>query len=385
MDHGFMKNNFMVDDESIVKQIIKQGLKEVYIDTDKGSDLSGGVSVKEVKRELDSAVARIESKVDSKKFHSIEAELPRAKAIQKEADKVVHEYLEEAKQGKVPELGKAEDVVGQMVDSIYRNKDALEQLGRIRGKDEYTFKHSLNVCILMVSFCKSMKVDLEVTRKVGVGALLHDIGKMRVADRILNKNSKLTDEEYAEMKQHVARGEDLLKQVDGISPASIQVAFEHHERMDGTGYPNGLKGDQISKFGQMAAVVDGFDAITADRVYHTGLSSFDGLRKLMEWSGHHFNGDLVQQFIRSIGVYPAGTLIKLKSGLLAIVLEQGEASLVKPVINVIYDTKKERFVKPTKVNMEFPGGKLSADDAIVSSEKPEKYRIKVEDYIDLPH
>ena len=386
MDHGFLKNNFKVDDESIVKQIIKQGLKEVYIDTEKGTDVSSGVSavsVKEVKKELNSAVARIESNVEAKKFHSVEAELPRAKAIQREANKVVHEYLEEAKQGKVPELGRADNVVGEMVDSIYRNKDALEQLGRIRGKDEYTFKHSLNVCVLMVSFCKSMKVDLEETRKVGVGALLHDIGKMRVADRILNKASKLTEEEYTEMKQHVVRGESLLKQANGITTASIQVAFEHHERFDGTGYPNGLKGDQISRFGQMAAIVDVFDAITADRVYHTGLSSFDGLRKILEWSGHHFNGDLVQQFIRSVGVYPAGTLVKLKSGLLAVVMEQGESSLVKPVIKLVYDTKKERFLKPVKVSMEFPGGKIPDGDAIVSAEKPEKYKIKVEDFLDL--
>jgi putative nucleotidyltransferase with HDIG domain len=383
MDHGFIQNTFMVDDESIVKQIMKQGLKEVYIDTEKGADVGNGLSIKEVKLELDSAVARIESKVESKKFHAVEAEFPLAKAIQKEADKVVHEYLEDAKHGKIPELGKAEDVVGQIVDSIYRNKDALEQLGRIRGKDEYTFRHSINVCILMVSFCKSIKIGLDDTKSVGVGALLHDIGKMRVADRILNKNSKLTDEEYIEMKQHVVRGEDLLKQARGITTASIQVAFEHHERVDGTGYPKGLKGDQISRFGQMAAIVDVFDAITADRVYHKGLSCFDGLRKILEWSGHHFNGDLVQKFIRSVGVYPAGTLVKLKSGLLAVVLEQGEASLVKPIIKLVYDTKKERFLKPIKVSMEFPGGKIPDDDAIVSAEKPEKYKINIEDYIDL--
>ncbi|MDH5543719.1 MAG: HD-GYP domain-containing protein [Nitrospinota bacterium] len=382
LDHDFVSNSLKINDDKTIKKIIEIGIRELYIDTEKGVDVSTGVPAEEVKHDLDTAMGRLAANVEGKKAHPIEKEMQKAKALQREADKVISEFMSDAKMGKAPELGKVEEVVSKMVDSIYRNKDALEHLGKIRTKDEYTFKHSLNVCILMVSFCKGMKVSIEDTKLVGVGALLHDVGKMLVPDEILNKPTALTEVEYQTMKEHVIRGEELLRKSEGISEISVAIATQHHERYDGTGYPHGLKNDTITTYGQMASIVDVYDAITADRVYHKGLRSFEGLRKLLEWSNHHFNPTLVQHFIRAVGVYPAGTLVKLESGLLAIVVEQGEKSLSLPVIKIVYDSKKERFITPFKVKLEYPPARMG-EDRIIGTEIPERWGIKMEDYAEI--
>jgi len=257
-----------------------------------------------------------------------------------------------------------------MVESIFRNQDALMSLSRIRKKDEYTYYHSMSVCALMVSFARQMGFDKCLINEVGVGAMLHDIGKMKISHGILNKNDKLTTEEYEMMKGHVLIGKSILEETVGISETSILMCAEHHERIDGSGYPNNLKGDQMSVFGQMTAIVDVYDAMTSDRCYQKKMNPSEVLRKLFEWSSHHFNLDLVQRFIRCVGIYPIGTLVRLESGMLAVVIDHGETDILKPTVRVIFNTKREMLVIPYDLDLSNNGG-----DRVLRYEAPEQWDI----------
>ena len=211
-------------------------------------------------------------------------------------------------------MEKVEPLVEKMVDSIFRHQDALIPLARLKTHDEYTFQHSVSVCALMVAFARGLKLSREVIKEIAIGALLHDVGKAKVPDDILNKPGKLTDGEFDKMKSHVVQSKIILHNTPGISEIALDVAAQHHERFDGTGYPNKLKGQEISFYGQMGAIVDVYDAITSNRVYHKGMAPTDALKKLLEWSKFHFNPELVQSFIRTIGIYPSGSLVRLESG-----------------------------------------------------------------------
>jgi putative nucleotidyltransferase with HDIG domain len=277
--------------------------------------------------------------------------------------------------GKQVDIEKLEPVVQEMTESILRNGNALVSLCRVKDKDDYTFLHSVSVCALLVSFCRAVGMEKSNIQLVGIGGLLHDIGKMKVPNAILNKPGKLTDEEFVQMKSHVAASMEILSLTPGIQPDSILVAHQHHERHDGSGYPLKLKGDEISRIGQMAAVCDVYDAITSDRCYHKGMAPHDALRKILEWSKYHFNPDVAQQFIRTIGIYPVGTLVMLESGKIGIVHDQNEGgSLLQPLVRVVFDSKTGSYVTPADVDLSKPLGH-GGGNRIISHELPEKWGI----------
>ena len=224
------------------------------------------------------------------------------------------------------------------------------------------------MCALLTSFARTLELPREIIHEIAVGALLHDVGKAQVPDEILNKPAKLTDAEFVKMKSHVVQSKIILMGTPGISPIAIDVAAQHHERYDGTGYPNKLKGEEISLYGQMGAIVDVYDAITSNRCYHKGMAPTDALRKLLEWSKFHFKPELVQSFIRSIGIYPSGSLVRLESGRLAIVQEQHADKLMQPTVKVMYHSKGH-YLKPELIDLR------RSQDRIVAHEDFEKWSI----------
>jgi HD-GYP domain-containing protein (c-di-GMP phosphodiesterase class II) len=207
------------------------------------------------------------------------------------------------------------------------------------------------VGVLETAFARALGLDDETVRVAGMGGLLHDIGKILVPDDILNKPGPLTEEEYEDMKHHVARGRAVLETAAHIHAISVEVAYQHHERMDGSGYPRGLHGPDISLLSKMVAICDVYDALTSDRVYRKAMPAHEALRHLFEWSAHHFDRDLVQQFVRLIGIYPAGTHVLLKSRRIALVLEQSEETLLKPVVRVFWDAARHRPLQPFVVDL----------------------------------
>lgn len=380
LDHSFFRRRFMLKSEGDLKKIHESGTIELYIDTDKGLDAVGPTE-QEVQEEIREKLQEVaEQSRGEAEQTSHRQELEVAKKIQGEATKVITNILSDIRLGKQIEVERVSPVVGQITESILRNQGTLVSLCRIKERDTYTFQHSVSVCTLLVTFCRYMGMSREVIQEAGMGGMLHDIGKMRVPDNILNKPGKLTDAEFAIMKSHVTLGVDILKQTPGVSTTVMQISGEHHERYDGSGYPDKQKAQAISQLGRMAAIVDVYDAITSNRCYHTGMEPSVALQKLFEWSGHHLDEELVQHFIQAIGIYPVGSLVRLESNRLAVVVQQGTAGLLYPVVRLVYDIKKNARLKPVDEDL---SNAESGGDHIVSAESPETWKVNPFDFLTL--
>lgn len=376
MDHPFAFNSFNVKDDKIIEKIILSGIRELYIDSSKGLDVADAQTHEEFNAEIHEKVTALAASHPVKAPQAqLAEEIPMAKAVHTEAHNVVHHLMSDIRMGKQIEIAKISPVVERITDSILRNKDAFISLSRIKKKDEYTFQHSVSVCALLVAFTRARDYQKEVVMEAGVGGLLHDIGKMKVPDWILNKPAPLTESEFVVMRTHAAIGRDLLKQTPGIPETAVVIAGQHHERYDGTGYPEKIQGNEISHLGQMAAIVDVYDALTSNRVYHKGLEPTAALKKLFEWSKFHFNSDLVQHFICLIGIYPVGTLVRLESGMLAVVVSPGAESLLRPIVRVVFNIKREFYVTPYDVDL---SNKL---DSIVQYESPPQWGVEPFNYL----
>ena len=276
--------------------------------------------------------------------------------------------------GRAVELEQVEPMIESITESVLSNSGALLTLLRIKNKDDYTFLHSVSVGTLMIAFCRSVGLDRETIRLAGLGGLLHDTGKALVPDAILNKPGRLTEEEFDIIRRHPRDGFDILSRTEGIGEIPLDITLHHHERVDGSGYPNKLNGDTISTMARMAAIVDVYDAITADRCYHKGMAPTDALRKIFEWSKYHFDPKLVQAFMRCVGIYPVGTLVLLESGKLGVVIEQHDSNLLTPKIRVMFSSKSNTYLQPEVIDLSRPLG-FGGGDRIVRHEAPEKWGI----------
>jgi putative nucleotidyltransferase with HDIG domain len=381
MDHSFLRNSFMLRKESDLQKLMDSRITEVYIDTIKGIDCGQAPTQMEVETDL---ASRIRSMPEPKQLPGAQTsyleELKYAKQIQQEANQVIHSVLGDVRLGKQIQVERLQPVVAKITDSILRNQGTLVSLCRIREGDTYTFQHSVSVCTLLVTFCRYMDMGPEIIQEAGIGGMLHDIGKMRVPDHILNKPGKLTDPEFTVMKDHVALGLEILRQTPGVSRTVIQVAGEHHERFEGSGYPEQIRGTEISALGRMAAIVDVYDAITSNRIYHKGMEPPAALTKLFEWSEQHFDPELVQHFIQAIGIYPVGSLVRLASNRLAVVMEQGGHGLLFPTVRVVYDIQRGRKLAPVDLDLTDP---VTGGDAILRNEEPENWGIDPFEYLTL--
>ncbi len=302
---------------------------------------------------------------------SFEAEIGRAAKLYNEAKALQQKAFNDLKAGRPVAVGHMQDMAGAMMDSIFRNQDALLCMSRIREKDAYLLEHSVNVSLLMTLFGRHLQLDENLIHELATGALLHDIGKIRVPDSILMKPGKLTPEEFVEMRRHVDYGVDVLCETPGISATALATVAEHHERLSGNGYPHKLSGDQISRFGRMIAIVDSYDAITANRVYKEGNTSLRAFKILRDEAGSSFDGELVTAFIRAIGVHPTGTLVRLRSQRVGMVARSNSREPLKPVVKVFYNAKLRQYTKVADIDL----ADRRHDDEIEASIRPEEYQL----------
>ena len=372
MEHPFWRNGFVVSDPQDIKAILSSSIREVWIDVSKGLDVPAGApAVSEA--ESDAQVeAELQQESDAKRELapvSTGVEIERAAKICLQSKQAVISMFQEARMGKAVDTGGARKLVEEITDSIVRNPGALISLARLKTVDDYTYMHSVAVCAMMVGLAKQLGLDEEQTRLAGMAGLMHDLGKALMPMEVLNKPGKLTEAEFAIIKTHPVEGHRMLLTGKDVHPLVLDVCLHHHEKTDGSGYPKGLKDDEISLFAKMGAVCDVYDAITSNRPYKVGWDPAESLRKMAEWAKGHFDAKVFQAFVKSLGIYPIGSLVKLTSGRLGVVVEQGGKSLTTPVVKVFFSTKSNMRIVPELVDLS-----QSSTEKIVSREDPAKWR-----------
>jgi HD-GYP domain-containing protein (c-di-GMP phosphodiesterase class II) len=361
MEHPFLRKQFKLESDKDIATIVRMGIREIYIDTARGLDVPSAPTEAEVRRVGAQELLALAKSQPGLQRVSHEEELSRARNVRNQAHQAVTQVMQDVRLGRAVKLERIEPVVENITGSILRNSGALLGLMHIKSKDDYTFLHSVAVCALMVAFSRHAGLDAALTRQAGIGGLLHDVGKAGIADSILNKPGRLTEEELSVMRKHPEDGFAILQATPGIGEVPLTITLQHHERVDGSGYPYNLAGDDIHRLAQMAAIVDVYDALTSRRPYHDAVQPTEALSSILQWSKLHFNPELVQMFVRCIGIYPVGTLVRLESERLALVTEQNPDDLLRPEVKVIYSTTKRSYITPEVVDLARPMGRGGAD------------------------
>ncbi|PPS47495.1 metal-dependent phosphohydrolase [Pseudomonas syringae] len=340
----------MLDDVEVLERIQQSGTKEVWIETGKSRVLAPRPSAPSASDDTTPA--------------SLEKEMLRARLICGRARDAVMCMFTEARMGRAMDVDNVQLLVEEISNSILRHPHALISLSRLKTSDEYTYMHSVAVCALMVALAKRMGMPDDQVREAGVAGLMHDVGKMMIAPAVLNKPGRLTRDEFEIMKAHPELGVKILMDTQPVAASVIDVCLHHHEKVDGSGYPHGLKGDQISIFARMGAVCDVYDAITSDRPYKKGWGVAHSIREMASWQGH-FDDVVFRSFVKTVGIYPIGTLVRLESGRLGVVVEQGQASLLKPKVKVFMSARTGKTFAAQVIDLDCP----SDPDRIARIEK----------------
>jgi len=372
MDHPFWKKSFELTDPKDIKTLNECGIQEVWIDTEKGLDVEDIIKSKneeeanqQINKNLEKAVQAATKSVSR---ISMQKELEQARKIHGKATEAVSSMFQEARMGKALQLEEIGSLVDEISLSITRNPEAFLSISRLKTKDNYTYLHSVAVCALMIALGKQMNLDQILMKDLGMAGLLHDIGKMMIPDQILNKPGSLTDEEFTLVKSHPKQGWEILKGSEGVCDMAFDVCLHHHERVDGKGYPEKLSGEALSLFARMGAVCDVYDAITSNRCYKNGWEPAEAIRKMAEWQEGHFDSAIFHAFVKTIGIYPAGTLVKLKSTRLAVVIEQSSKSLITPIVKIFFSTKENSPLQPEIIDLSM------SNDCILNAEDPSLWR-----------
>jgi putative nucleotidyltransferase with HDIG domain len=371
MDHPFWRNAFLLDSDKDLETIRTTGIREVWIDTAKGLDVAGGHAEAVVAAEVEATLAQANTPGKRHPPAEIMQEAARAAKICEKSKQAVTSMFHEARMGQALDAGDALPIVEEITNSVMRNPGALISLARLKDKDDYTYMHSVAVCALMVSLARQLGLDDEQTRQAGLAGLLHDIGKMMIPPEVLNKPDKLTDTEFEMVKTHPTEGHKLLLEGSGIGDIALDVCLHHHEKVDCSGYPDRLCDEQISLYAKMGAVCDVYDAITSNRPYKNGWEPAESIRKMAEWSKGHFDQRIFEAFVRSVGIYPIGSLVRLKSERLAVVIEQTGKSLLTPRVKVFFSIKSNTRIQPEILDLSQP----ACRDKIVSHEDPAQWKI----------
>jgi HD-GYP domain-containing protein (c-di-GMP phosphodiesterase class II) len=338
----FLRHRFTITSSEQIAQLQASGVRQLDVETDDACEESG------------SCASDLPAKVEESEPADIQfaEELPAARHTYQAAKLVVQQAMEDVRMGRALNMEAVSQVVGSMADSILRNPDALTSLTRLKNFDEYTFFHSVNTSALALSVGKHLGYRREQLLQLGTGMLLHDIGKTLVPVEILNKPGRYEAHEFEIMKQHALRGAEILSNTTGLTDMFLKPALEHHERVDGTGYPHHRSKADISQYGLIAAIVDIYDAVTSDRCYHKGKTPHDTLQFLYQLGTQgHVDGTLVQHFVQVVGVYPVGSCISLNTGETAIVKQFNHHSPLKPLVVLITDEAGSRRSTPVDLDL----------------------------------
>lgn len=360
-----IKTQGRVGSQKVIDKLRQQGILELAVDPDN--------VIKQAKTEPEPeppAQEQEPAEHDPKeRTSSFEQEIHKASKLYSQAKKLQKRVFADVKAGRKINCKDMETVADGFIDSVFKNQDALTCMTRIREKDAYLLEHSVNVSILMTILAKHMKLNKELIHELATGALLHDIGKIKIDDKVLHKPGKLTPQETIEMQRHVVFSKEILEQAGDIAPISMDIAANHHERIDGKGYPQGMSGTEVSQYARMIGIVDTYDAMTADRCYKDGMNPISAFKRLMKETKTCFDAKLVSLFIQAIGVHPVGTLVQLKSQKLAIVTQTNFVDPLKPMVKVFYHAKFNHYTEIKDIDL------ANSRDEIEACVKPENFKI----------
>ena len=367
LENPFWKRSFLLESPADLERIRAARLNEVWIDTARGLAPPEPVAVvvtDAAGTEADVpavpvAVAHVAPAL------SREAEMAHARRLLERTRQAVQTMFDEARMGKALAVGQAYELVDDIASSVLRGGGLLLGLARLKTADNYTYMHSVAVCALMTALARELELAPEQVRSAGLAGLLHDIGKMAVPSAILNKPGSLSDAEFSSVRAHPAAGHRMLLEVDEIDPVALDVCLHHHEKLDGSGYPKGLCGEEISLYARMGAICDVYDAITSNRPYKQGWCPAESLRRMAAWRGGHLDATLFAAFVKCLGIYPLGTLVRLQSERLAVVVGQAAGkTLTSPTVRAFFSIRAGTCIAPCLIDLAAPG----CQERIISTE-----------------
>ena len=363
LKHPFWRTRFLLSSDQDLERLRATPIEQLWIDTQKGLDLrESSAHVSEPTAEP--AITEIAAPEPV----PLAQELQQAAQICARSAQVLQSMFSDVRLGRPVEKDSAQRLVQDMHLSIQRNPHALISLARIKTADNYTYLHSMAVCALMMALAQRMQMSEEEVRLAGLSGLLHDVGKCRIPLRILNKPGALTPEEWRIMQDHSTLGAQLLRPLD-VPDLVLQACLHHHEKMDGSGYPSGLKGEQIHQLARMAAICDIYDAVTSDRPYKKGWPPAQALQRMTQWCGNHLDKAIFEQFVQTVGIYPIGSLVRLTTDQLAVVIDATSQSLLTPEVRVFYCITSQQAVEPVVLNLEHSEVRIS------SREDPQEWNL----------
>ncbi|WP_018986691.1 HD-GYP domain-containing protein [Methylophilus methylotrophus] len=389
IDHPFWTSKFVLTDPEDLKKLLASPIKEVVIDTLWGVDVessedenteSSQMSDKEMAMlELDGPADDRPSLQNSTmdiptlntgilQTATLEAEREQAAKIIASSRQAVASMFKDLRMGKAIETEAVMPIVEEISASVARNVHALISLVRLKTADDYTYMHSVAVCALMTALARELKLSETEVKQAGLAGLMHDMGKAGIPLQILNKPGSLTDHEFNVIREHPQIGYDMLVKANISDPVTLDVCLHHHEKMDGSGYPGKLSSDQISLFAKMGAICDVYDAVTSTRAYKPAWEPGMALKRMASWKGH-FDPVVFKAFVKSLGIYPIGTVVILKSGRLAVVVRQNPDSLLKPVVKAFFSTKSKIHIPVVELDLS------KQMDEIVGNESVETWGI----------
>jgi len=360
----------LITNEEQIKQLRAAGLSRVTIDTERGKGLPPKPVVPKAVQE-----PRAKSLPAGRKV-AYRDELKKARATRTAVGKALKGVMESVALGGSMDRAKL-DVAGKLIaQSVFRNADAMVGLTRIKEHDPYTATHCVNVCVLVLAIAHAEGISESEAEMLATAALLHDIGKTRVPLEVLNKPGRFEPYELAEMRKHTVYGEDVLKDMPRMTDEILYIATQHHEMFNGSGYPHKLSGEQIHRFGQMTAVADVYDALTSARVYKPALPPNFALGRIYGNRDAEFRSDVVDLFVKSLGLYPVGSLVVLNTGEIGVVCEPNPEDSRRPKVGVLISRYKKRRLVPVVADL--ADAHASEDRQIVKVLDPVKYNIDVE-------